>query len=150
MTDKEIILTSHRFATFELKTTLLVPHSWSRKPTSTPGRCKTICWKQWHWKFSEMSQLPSTVARSTPQWKMRLQIHQIVIRLWYASDGWIIVHAHEELIGLQHVDIIYAATIAITIKDVIQRMNARLKGARRQCYDGCSKMSAPKKCCHKH
>ena len=31
VTDKEIILTSHRFFTFELKTILLMPHCWSRK-----------------------------------------------------------------------------------------------------------------------
>ena len=43
VTDKEIILTSHRFFTFALKRILLMPHSWSRKPTSTSGRCKTRC-----------------------------------------------------------------------------------------------------------
>ena len=37
-------LTSHRFSTFELKTTRPFPHGWSRKPTSIPlGRCKTRC-----------------------------------------------------------------------------------------------------------
>ena len=58
---------------------------------------------------------------------------QVVICLRRVDNSF---NAHEELIGLQHVDRIYAATNTITIKYVIQRMDVRFTGATRQCYDG--------------
>ncbi len=54
------------------------------------------------------------------------------------------MNAHGEFIGLQHIDRRDAATITLTTKDILHRMNIRLTGARGQCYGGCSKLSGAK------
>ena len=66
---------------------------------------------------------------------------QVVICFRWVESS---LNAHGEFIGLQQIDRIDAATITLTTKDILHRMNIRLTGARGQCYGGCSKLSGAK------
>ena len=73
---------------------------------------------------------------------------QVVIRIRWVDNS---LNAHEEFIGLQQVDRIDAATTIIRIKDVLQRMNLWLTGARgHSVMMAAAQCLVPKKCCHKH
>ncbi len=66
---------------------------------------------------------------------------QVVICLRWVDNS---LNSHEEFIGLQQVDRIDAATITLTTKDILHRMNIRLTGAREHT------VWSQNECCHKH
>ena len=50
------------------------------------------------------------------------------------------LEAHEDFIGLHHVDDITTNTVVHILKDTVLRMNLNLSMCRAQCYDGASNM----------
>ena len=121
VTYKEIILTSHRFSTFEM--------------------LKVMTLEVLRYVAASLHRSPfySIMAHETTD---SSTLEQVVICLRWVDNS---LNAHNEFIGVQQVDKIDAATITFTIKDVLQRMNLRLTRARGQCYEGCSTLSVPKK-----
>ena len=54
------------------------------------------------------------------------------------------LEVHEEFIGLYSLESTSAESLFSTIKDILLRMNLRIKNCRGQCYDGASSMSGHK------
>ena len=67
---------------------------------------------------------------------------QVVFIIWWVDDNLV---AHEEFIGLYQTASITSEALVCLIKDVLMRMNLKLKHCRGQCYDGASAMSGAKK-----
>lgn len=66
---------------------------------------------------------------------------QLVMCLRWIDDSF---EAHEEFVGLYHMENFDAPSIAKQIKDALEQMNLPLSKLRGQCYDGCATMSGPK------
>ena len=62
---------------------------------------------------------------------------QIIVCLRWVDSR---LEAHEDFIGLHHVDDITTNTVVHILKDTVLRMNLNLSMCRAQCYDGASNM----------
>ena len=60
---------------------------------------------------------------------------QVIVCLRWVDEH---IEAHEDFIGLHHVDDITADTIVHVLKDTVLRMNLNMSSCRAQCYDGAS------------
>ena len=66
---------------------------------------------------------------------------QLVICVRWIDDKF---EAHEDFIGLRHLETTSAASIVEEIKNILKSMGVPLAKLRGQCYDGCSTMSGAK------
>ena len=62
---------------------------------------------------------------------------QVVVCIRWVNDKF---EAHEDFVGLHHVDDITAATIVHVVTDTVRRMTLSMSMCRAQCYDGASNM----------
>ena len=66
-----------------------------------------------------------------------LQIKSQLLCIRWVDDKF---EAHEDFVGLHHVDDITAATIVHVVTDTVRRMTLSMSMCRAQCYDGASNM----------